>query len=165
MIARRVLGCLLFFLAVELQAAGAPTQLSALAEAGFKITSLGQLAYEPLASALQDIESRTSLRARVGGDDLTPSIAVNGDILVVELNDLEKFWETTFLFYRRDNDQVLFLRLSSSSVSPEVRLWSQGPSEVVISNQGARWQPHASADTFRFDRSSGVPGEKISSTD
>jgi len=165
MIARRLLGCVLFFLAVESQAAGAPARLSSLEEAGFKMTSAARLAYEPLTIALQDIESRTSLRARVDSGDLTPSVAVNGDILIVELNDSERFWETTFLFYHRDNDQVLFLRLRSSAADPEVRLWSQGPSEVIISNQGARWQPSPSADTFRFDRSSALPGEKISAAD
>lgn len=48
---------------------------------------------------------------------------------------------------------------------PEVRLWSEGPSEIIMSNMGTRWQPEPSSDTFRFGYATGSGIENFSADD
>lgn len=162
--ARRILSVCLFVIAASSQAYATPERLSSLESAGFRTISASRLDYEPLMLALREIESRTNLRPQLDKADFTPAVAVSGDVLVLELNDSDRPWETTFLFYVRDNDQVLFLRARHLVGDPEIRLWSQGPSEVILSNQGIKRQNTPSGDTFRFDNS-GMDTTKISATD
>jgi len=165
MIVRRLIVCFLFFITASSQAFAVPERLDSLESAGFEMTSVSRLGYGPLMTGLQEIENRTSLSPQLDSTDLTPRVAVNGDVLVVELKDSERPWETTFLFYLRDSGQVLFLRARSVVGDPEVRLWSQGQSEIVVSNQGIKRQATPSSDTFRFDHLSDATGTKISATD
>lgn len=133
--------------------------------AGFQMTSVAQLAYEPLASALQEIQTSTNLRPRIDEADLSPKVATDGPVMITELTDLDHPWETTFFFYRRDDGQAYFLRIRSTMEAPEARLWSEGPSEIVLSRRGTRWQPEASLDTFRFGHNQTSIAPRLSVSD
>ncbi len=154
----------LLFVAAAAQGSGAEGPSSYLEQAGFEMASEGWLTNEPLLLALQEIEARSTLRP-VLGEDRIPRIAMSGDTSIVELRDQERPWETTFLFYPEGQGPVLFLRVSSTLGEPEVRLWSQGPSEIVLSKQGGKLLLNPSPSSFRFDRSFGAGMEKISRTD
>jgi hypothetical protein len=157
----------LFFLLLLIGAsaqvlADQPTYLE---KAGFVMTSASRLSDESLIAAIKEIESRTSLRSWADNSDNSSKIAVSGSYEIAELFDLDRSWETTVLFYNRENREVLFMRLRFVADEPEVRLWSQGPTEIVLSNLGIKKQLIPSSDTFRFDPTSGPYTPKISVTD
>jgi len=142
-----------------------PESASYLKEAGFQSLSAMDPDFDKLAQAVQEIESRTSLRAhKVEGTKTLPKVVVSGDVKLVEFSDTQRFGETTFLLYG-DGGKTFFLRLRSSANDPEVRLWSEGPSEIIMSNQGTRWQSEPSSDTFRFEYATGSGIENLTGTD
>jgi hypothetical protein len=166
MTTRRLVFFSLLLFAIGSQAFAAPERTSYLKQAGFELTPVSPALQEPLMSILHEIESRTSLRPQeIESGHSIPSVALSGDAMIVELNDSERPWETTFLFYRAETGQVLFLRATFTANEPEIRIWSQGPSEIVVSPKGAKWVPDPSATTFRLSQSPGVPIDKISAAD
>ncbi len=138
---------------------------SYLEKAGYQSMSAVDPGFDKLTQMIQKIESRTSLRAhKVEGTKTLPKVAVSGDVKVVEFSDAQRLGETMFLFCV-DGGKTFFLRLRSSANDPEVRLWSEGPSEIIMSNMGTRWQPEPSSDTFRFGYATGSGIENFSADD
>lgn len=162
MFIRRGIGCLLFLTALSSETLAA--QSGFLEQAGLPMISIAQLEQGPVMEALQELESRTTLRVRTPGD-AAPRLVVSSDVAIVELTDLERPWETTLFFSRHDGRQVLFMRLSSLQGKPEIRMWSQGPTEIVLSDGKARKQLIPSGDTFRFDSLPGRDGAELSPAD
>jgi len=71
-------------------------------------------------------------------------------LVIVPLKSLEDQDARLYLYYRVDRQEYFFLRLGSDAAGrQEMRLWSRGPAEIWISQDGAVLLPRPSDKTFR----------------
>jgi len=96
--------------------------------------------------------------------DTIVSTEPTGEILITELDDPRDSAKRIFFFFLPAKSEYFFLQVRlGADGSPEMRLWAEGPSEILVSGDKVRLLSVPSGETFRLVR--GASLEKISITD
>lgn len=131
---------------------GAEVTLPELArDASYTRTKLGDISIPQLAAALDQVRVLRGLTPRA--DALAIPANERQSVLVTELDDPANVGRRLFLFYLEQSSELFFLQLQTDADgNPEMRLWSAGPSELVIAGDQMRLLDQPSSETFRLPR-------------
>lgn len=85
----------------------------------------------------------------------TPALRLLGGaetVIAVELEDRSQVQSLAAFYFLPDTRRYFFLRVQSDFLGrPEMRLWSRGPSEIVVTEEGIRLATKPSPESFRLD--------------
>jgi len=121
-------------------------------------TQLDDISNPSMTATLNQLRTLQGLTPR--SDALAIMANERQSVLVTELDNAERPDRRLFLFYLAESNEAFFLQLQVAvKGSPEMRLWSAGPSELVILGDQMRLLDHPSSETFRLPRmASGAAG-------
>ena len=115
-----------------------------------------------------------SLLAREQGitprsDAVVSATELAGEVLITELDDSlddpRDSEKRLFLFFSPAKDEAFFLQIRlGADATPEMRLWAEGPSEIVIAGDDVRLLPAPSGATFRLSGRRGRDKLSVSDT-
>src|SRR4051794_22773693 len=112
-------------------------------------TQLKNLAVPGMNAVLDQVQKARGLSPR--SDALAVTAAGQRSVLVTELDDAANSNRRLFLFFFPETGESFFLQLQLDPAgSPEMRLWGDGPSELVIAGTQVRLLEQPSSDTFRL---------------
>lgn len=116
---------------------------------GFARKDLGEISAPAFRETLDLLEREQGITARA--DAIVTSAEAAGDVLITELDDPRNSARRLFLFFPTHLQQPFFLQLQPGPNGlPEMRLWADGPSEILISRDEVRLLPAPSDATFRL---------------
>jgi hypothetical protein len=131
---------------------------------------LDHLAVPRMNAVLDQIRGLRGLTPR--SDALVVMANEHRSALVTELDDAKSPNRRLLLFFFPDSSESFFLQLQlNAEAVPEMRLWSAGPSELVIAGDQMQLLEQPSNDTFRLPRivtgtaDHGVTTDALSITD
>src|SRR4051812_15402682 len=99
-------------------------------------------------------------------DALTVTINERQSVLVTEFDNEQGAKRRLFLLYLVEPGESFFLQLQvGAEGNPEMRLWSTGPSELVVAGDQMRLLEKPSSETFRLPRDTAGAAASITITD
>jgi hypothetical protein len=139
-------------------------------DANYTRVQLDHLAIPRITAVLDQLQGLRGLTPR--SDALVVMANEQRSALVTELDDVKGSNRRLLLFFIPETGESFFLQLQLNAGGvPEMRFWSNGPSELVIAGDQMQLLEQPSRDTFRLPHittgtaGQGVVSEKITITD